>query len=173
LAGQPRREPEAVRHLYQLADQVRLVDANTRYLDLWNWSGRQHQVAGMRAGRLRLQDAAHVIKGAVEVAVGPGRIEITSNRRYCRGAISQACNPPRACSPSAPPQGTKPGRRSREYRRAASCKMFGSLCSSRSYSLYEFQRRLIEPIHLPPGKVRQSAINWSRLGAEKLMPGAG
>jgi hypothetical protein len=32
-----------VRHLYQLADQVRLVDANTRYLDLWNWSGRQQQ----------------------------------------------------------------------------------------------------------------------------------
>jgi hypothetical protein len=43
LADQPRRDAEEVRRLYQLADQVRLVDAETRFLDLWNWSGRQQQ----------------------------------------------------------------------------------------------------------------------------------
>jgi hypothetical protein len=29
-----------VRRLHALADQVRLVDAQTRRLDLWHWSGR-------------------------------------------------------------------------------------------------------------------------------------
>jgi hypothetical protein len=40
FAGQERRNLDEVRSLYALADQVRLVDAQTRWLDLWDWSGR-------------------------------------------------------------------------------------------------------------------------------------
>lgn len=45
LADQPRRDPDEVRQLYTLADHVRLVDAQTRWLELWNWSGRKQQKA--------------------------------------------------------------------------------------------------------------------------------
>lgn len=39
-AGEARRPAEHVAQLYALADQVRLVEANTRWVDLWGPSGR-------------------------------------------------------------------------------------------------------------------------------------
>jgi len=40
-AGEERRDREEVRALQQLADQVRLVKSDARWLDLWSWSGRK------------------------------------------------------------------------------------------------------------------------------------
>jgi hypothetical protein len=34
------RPPEEVAKLYQLADQVRLVEQSTQWIDLWGYSGR-------------------------------------------------------------------------------------------------------------------------------------
>lgn len=41
FAGQERRPVAQVRALHQLADQVRLVESDVRWLELWNWSGRK------------------------------------------------------------------------------------------------------------------------------------
>jgi hypothetical protein len=87
LADQPRREPEAVRHLYQLADQVRLVDANTRYLDLWNWSGRQQQkspVGGfVGTATYRIPDWSYLLPWlSWGQAVQVGKLTIKGNGAY-------------------------------------------------------------------------------------------
>ncbi len=43
FANEPRRPKEAVAHLYQLADQVRLVDAGNHWVELHSWSGRSQR----------------------------------------------------------------------------------------------------------------------------------
>ena len=42
FADQTRRDPQEVAYLYQLADQVRLVEAETRWHELWSNSSRKH-----------------------------------------------------------------------------------------------------------------------------------
>lgn len=41
LAGGERRDPTMRAELQQAAERVRLVDARTRWVDLWSWSGRK------------------------------------------------------------------------------------------------------------------------------------
>ena len=41
FAGQERRDPAEIAHLHALADRVRLVDAQTRWHELWAYSGRK------------------------------------------------------------------------------------------------------------------------------------
>lgn len=41
FAGQERRDPAEIAHLHALADRVRLVDAQTRWHELWSYSGRK------------------------------------------------------------------------------------------------------------------------------------
>jgi hypothetical protein len=41
FAGQERRPSDEVAALHQLANQVRLVESQTRWIELWNWSGRK------------------------------------------------------------------------------------------------------------------------------------
>ena len=41
FAGQPGRDRDEVAYLHHLADQVRLVESETRWHELWSWSGRK------------------------------------------------------------------------------------------------------------------------------------
>lgn len=47
FAGAPRRDPAEVAALHALADQVRLVDARARWVELWSWSGRTQRKSPM------------------------------------------------------------------------------------------------------------------------------
>ncbi|MCA9925256.1 MAG: CRISPR system precrRNA processing endoribonuclease RAMP protein Cas6 [Anaerolineales bacterium] len=43
FAGEARRDPEQVTHLHALADRVRLVEADTRWHEIWVYSGRKQR----------------------------------------------------------------------------------------------------------------------------------
>ena len=43
FAGEPGRDRDEVAYLHHLADQVRLVESETRWHELWSWSGRKER----------------------------------------------------------------------------------------------------------------------------------